>query len=90
LLSNSSSFSADDEEYGAVFDLRRVFDGREMEQLVADGRADQVADDFDERFGVAQFAMRAFGRLVVGELSFFRIGDDPARIKSSDLADNRL
>src|SRR5262245_66310295 len=78
----------DDEKDGAVFDLGGIFDGSEMEQLVADRRADQIADHFGARFGIAQLAARPPGGLVVSGLGLLGVGHHPPRIECADLADD--
>ena len=67
-------FFGHDEQRGAVFDFAGFLAGRVMNQLVANGHADQIAHGFDARFGITEFAARAFGRFVVSQLAILFIG----------------
>lgn len=51
-----------------------------MNQFVANGRADQVADCFDTRCGIVQFPARPLGGFIISEFAIFFIRDDPARM----------
>src|SRR5262249_15052598 len=55
---------------------------------VANGRANQIADDPGSRLRIAQFAAGPAGGLVVGYLGLLGSGDHPPRVESSDLADD--
>ena len=80
-------FFGDDEEDGGLPDVGGVFDGRELKELLADGRADEAADgDGAGRGpGVAVGAAGGFG------MSLFElrpVGADPAPVEGGDLRDD--